>query len=148
MSIEVGQDAPDFTLQNQNREEVTLSELRGTPVVLVFYPFDFSGVCTAEHCEIRDDYKGWIEQGAEIFGISRDSIFAHQAFKEQESLPYSLLSDMKGEVAQLYGTWNAAVAVAERLTVVIDREGKVAYMTRSGALPEARDHSEVLSHLS
>jgi peroxiredoxin len=147
MAIEVGQPAPDFTLPDQDRETVTLSELRGTPVVLVFYPFDFSGVCTAEHCEIRDDYSGWMEKGAKVFGISRDSIFTHQAFKTQENLPYSLLADMKGEVAQQYDTWNADIPAAERRTVVVDREGNVAYTTKSGAIPEARDHSDVLAHI-
>ena len=147
MSIEVGQAAPDFTLPDENRESITLSELRGTPVVLVFYALDFSGVCTLEHGQIRDDYSGWMDQGAKIFGISRDSIFTHQAFKERENLPYSLLADMKGEVAQLYGTWNADAAIAERLTVVVDREGNVAYTTKSGGIPEARDHSDVLAHI-
>lgn len=148
MAIEVGQPAPDFTLPNEDRENITLSELRGSPVVLVFYPLDFSGVCTAEHCQIRDDYSSWLDQGAKIFGISRDSIFTHKVFKEQEKLPYSLLADMKGEVAQQYGTWNADAAIAERLTVVVDREGNVAYTTKSGGIPEARDHSDVLAHIS
>jgi len=116
-------------------------------VVLMFYPFDFSGVCTAEHCEVRDDYSSWLERGAKIFGISRDSIFAHQAFKEANQLPYDLLADMKGEVAQLYDTWNADIPAAERLTVVIDGEGTITYLTKSGAIPEARDHSDVLQHI-
>jgi peroxiredoxin len=147
MTIEVGQQAPDFTLPNQDRQPTTLSESRGHPVILIFYPFDFSGVCTAEHCEVRDDYGAWLEQGAEIFGISRDSIFAHQAFKAANELPYDLLADMKGEVATLYSTWNADVSAAERLTVVIDAEGKVVYTTKSGAIPEARNHSDVLQHI-
>jgi len=147
LTIEVGQEAPDFTLPNQDRQPITLSELRGSPVVLMFYPFDFSGVCTTEHCEVRDDHGGWQEQGATILGISRDSIFAHQAFKAQNQLPYDLLADMKGEVASLYDTWNADIPAAERLTVVIDAEGKVAYTTKSAAIPEARDHSDVLQHI-
>ena len=147
MALEIGQMAPDFTLNNQDREEITLSDLRGKPVVLVFYPFDFSGVCTAEHCEIRDDHSDWIDQGATVLGISRDSIFTHKAFKEQEKLSYSLLADMKGEVAQQYDTWNADIPAAERLTVVIDAEGNVVYQTKSNALPEARDHSDVSAHI-
>ncbi len=147
MSIEVGQAAPDFTLPNESGQKVTLSELKGTPVVLVFYPLDFSPVCTNEHCEIRDDYSGWMDAGAQIFGISRDSVFAHAAFKESLQIPQSLLADMKGEVAQQYGTWNADAGIAERLTVVVDREGNVAYTTKSGAIPEARDHSDVLQHI-
>jgi len=147
MTIEVGQEAPDFTLPNQDRAPITLSELRGNPVVLMFYPLDFSGVCTAEHCAVRDDFGSWQEQGATILGISRDSIFTHQEFKKQQQLPYDLLADMKGEVATLYDNWNAEAAIAERLTVVIDGEGKVAYTTKSGGIPEARDHSDVLQHI-
>ena len=148
MAIEVGQPAPDFTLPNEDRESVTLSELRGAPVVLVFYPFDFSPPCTAEHCEIRDEYQDWTERGATVLGISSDSFFVHKAFKEAENLDHSLLADMKGDVARLYGTWNEEVGVANRLTVVIDAEGIVTYTTRTDALPETRDHSEVVSHLA
>lgn len=147
MSIEVGQDAPDFTLPNQDREPVTLSELRGKPVVLMFYPFDFSPPCTAEHCEIRDDYQDWGAQGATVLGISRDSFFVHKAFKDAQNLDHALLADMKGEVARLYDTWNEDVGVANRLTVVIDAAGKVVYTTQTDSLPETRDHSEVLAHL-
>lgn len=147
MTIEVGQMAPDFTLPNQDREPTTLSGLRGKPVVLMFYPFDFSPPCTAEHCEIRDDYQDWGERGATVLGISRDSHFVHKAFKEAQNLDHDLLADMKGEVARLYGTWNEDVSVANRLTVVIDAEGKVVYTTKSDSLPETRDHSEVLAHL-
>jgi peroxiredoxin len=147
LTIEVGQTAPDFTLPNEDREPVTLSELRGKPVILMFYPFDFSPPCTAEHCEIRDDYQDWTEAGAVVLGISSDSWFVHRAFKDSQHLDHSLLADMKGEVARLYGTWNEDVGVANRLTVVIDPEGKVVYTTKTDSLPETRDHSEVLSHL-
>ena len=97
MALEIGQEAPDFTLVNEDNEQVTLSGLRGSPVVLVFYTFDFSGICTNELCEIRDDYSGWSEAGATVFGISRDSRFAHAAFKQAENLSHSLLADLKGE---------------------------------------------------
>ncbi len=147
MAIEVGQDAPDFTLRDENNEEVTLSALRGSPVVLVFYPFDFSGVCTAENCEIRDNYYDvWMGKGAKVFGISRDSRFAHAAFKEQQHFNHTLLSDMKGEAARKYDTWNEAVGAAERATIVIDRDGKVAYYTKN-PIPNARDHSQVAEHI-
>lgn len=146
VAIAAGQEAPDFTLRDENGQDVTLSALRGSPVVLVFYPFDFSGICTAEHCEIRDNYSSWMEQGAKVFGISRDSIFAHKAFKEREGFQHSLLADLKGDVATKYDTWNASVGAAERATVVIDRDGKVAYYTKN-AIPNARDHSEVAQHI-
>ena len=144
MALEIGQEAPDFTLVNEDNEQVTLSELRGSPVVLVFYTFDFSGICTNELCEIRDDYSSWADAGATIFGISRDSRFSHAAFKQAENLSHSLLADLKGEVAQAYGTWNEGLGAAERLTVVIDASGNVAY-AKQNPIPEARDHSDVLA---
>lgn len=144
MALEIGQEAPDFTLVNEDNEQVTLSELRGSPVVLVFYTFDFSGICTNELCEIRDDYSSWADAGATIYGISRDSRFSHAAFKQAENLSHSLLADLKGEVAQAYGTWNEALGAAERLTVVVDADGKVAY-AQQNPIPEARDHSDVLA---
>ncbi|MCY4454686.1 MAG: redoxin domain-containing protein [Chloroflexi bacterium] len=144
MALEIGQEAPDFTLVNEDNEQVTLSEMRGSPVVLVFYTFDFSGICTNELCEIRDDYSGWADAGATVFGISRDSRFSHAAFKEAENLSHSLLADLKGEVAQAYGTWNEALGAAERLTVVVDANGNIAY-AQQNPIPEARDHSDVLA---
>ena len=144
MALEIGQEAPDFTLVNEDNEQVTLSELRGSPVVLVFYTFDFSGICTNELCEIRDDYSSWADAGATVFGISRDSRFSHAAFKEAENLDYSLLADLKGEVAQAYGTWNEALGAAERLTVVVGADGNIAY-SKQNPIPEARDHSDVLA---
>ena len=143
MALEIGQDAPDFTLVDENNEPVTLSELRGTPVVLVFYAFDFSGICTSEHCEIRDTYQDWSGQGAHVYGISRDSRFAHAAFKQAENLQHSLLADVKGDVARAYDTWNADVGAAERLTAVVDKDGKIAFLQQN-PIPEARDHSRVM----
>ena len=147
MAIEVGQAAPDFTLRDENGQNVTLSELRGTPVVLVFYPFDFSGICTKENCEIRANYYGaWMQKGAKVFGISRDSIFAHKAFKAQEHFEHTLLADVKGEVARQYDTWSEQVGAAERATIVVDREGKIAFYMKN-PIPTARDHSEVAAHI-
>ena len=81
-NVKVGDTAPDFTLKNQDNQDVTLSALRGKPVVLVFYPLDFSGICTTELCAIRDDYSAFEQAGAAVFGISRDSRFTHKAYKE------------------------------------------------------------------
>ena len=145
-TVTVGQEAPDFTLVNEANEKVTLSELRGTPVILVFIPFAFSGICTAEMCAIRDDYEGWMEKGATVLAISRDSRFVQAAWKKQEGFKHSLLADTKGETATKYGVWNAAAAAAERATFVIDREGNVAYAMHN-AIPDARDHSAVEEHI-
>ena len=114
--------------------------------MLVFYPADFSPLCTNELCGIRDDYSEFQSKGATVFGISRDSTWAHKAFKEKENLSYSLLADMKGEVATLYGCWNAEFAIAERLTAVIDAEGIIRYVTHNSPT-EARDHAEAIAAL-
>jgi peroxiredoxin len=146
-SVSVGQEAPDFTLRDENNQEVTLSALRGAPVVLVFYPLDFSPLCTNELCGIRDDYSAFETKGAKVFGISRDSTWTHKAFIQQQGLKHSLLADMKGAVAQLYGCWNEAFALAERLTVVIDKDGVIRYVTHN-AVTQARDHKEALAALA
>ncbi|MCY4640922.1 MAG: redoxin domain-containing protein [Chloroflexi bacterium] len=142
MAIAVGEAAPDFTLDDESGRSVTLSGLRGAPVVLVFYTFDFSGICTGELCEIRDDYGEWMELGAQVFGISRDSRFSHAAYREQHGLPYPLLADLKGEAARAYDTWNEDLWAAERLTVVIDGEGAIAHIVKN-PIPDARDHSAI-----
>jgi peroxiredoxin len=146
-NVTVVQDAPDFTLRNESNQEVTLSSLRGTPVVLVFYPLDFSGGCTKELCAIRDDYSAFQDKGAQVFGISRDSSFTHKAFIEKEGLKHSLLADMKGEVAKLYGCWLEAAGIAERMTVVIDKDGTIKYVLHNNA-GQLRNHMEAVAALA
>jgi peroxiredoxin len=146
-NVEVGQEAPDFTLRDENNQEVTLSALRGAPVVLVFYPLDFSPLCTSELCGIRDDFSAFEAKGAKVFGISRDSTWSHKAFIRQQELKHSLLADMKGAVAQLYGCWNEAIGIAERLTVVIDKDGIISYVTHNNVVT-ARDHKEALAAMA
>ena len=146
-SVAVGQEAPDFSLRNENNQEVTLSALRGRPVVLVFYPLDFSPFCTTEMCALRDDFALFEGKGAQIFGISRDSTWTHKAFKEKEGLTHSLLADMKGKVAQLYGCWNEAGGFAERLTVVIDKGGAISYVEHNGPA-QIRDQKKALAALA
>ena len=146
-SVSVGQEAPDFTLRDENNQEVTLSSLRGAPVVLVFYPLDFSPLCTNELCGIRDDYSMFEDKGAKVFGISRDSTWTHKAFIQKEGLKHSLLADMKGAVAQLYGAWNDTFGLAERLTVVIDKDGIIRYVIHNG-VAQGRDHKEAAAALA
>lgn len=146
-NVAVGQEAPDFTLRNENNEEVTLSSLRGTPVVLMFYPLDFSGGCTKELCAVRDDYSSFQEKGAQVFGISRDSSFTHKAFIEKEGLKHSLLADMKGDVAKMYGCWLEAAVIAERMTVVIDKDGIIRYVIHNNA-GQLRNHKEAIAALA
>ena len=149
MTIEVGQAAPDFTLVDEENTKVTLSELRGRNVVLVFYPLDFSAVCTRELKElsrIRDQFDA---AGAEVFGISVDSRHAHRAFKRDEQLSARLLADFhpKGAVARLYDTYLEDLGFAARLTVVIDAEGIVRSVVRS-PIGEARNAEEYLETLA
>jgi len=144
--IEVGKEAPDFTLRDDSGQPVRLKDLRSGPVVLVFYVGDFSSVCTGVMCGYRDDYSHFQAKGARVFGISRDSVWAHKAFKESLGLTYGLLADPKGEVARLYDTWNEELGLAERLTVVIDKDGIIRHVTRSELL-KPRDHREALAAL-
>ena len=146
-NVVVGQEAPDFTLKDETNQEVTLSSLRGKPVVLVFYPLDFSPICTSEMCAYRDDLSLFEGKGARIFGISRDSTWTHRAFKEKEGLKHRLLADMKGTVAQLYGCWNEAAGIAERLTVVIDSAGKITYVEHNSPA-QIRDQKKALAALA
>ena len=146
-NVSIGESAPDFTLRDESNQEVRLSSLRGAPVVLVFYPADFSPICTNELCGIRDDFSAFVAKGAKVFGISRDSTWAQKAFQEREKLKHSLLADMKGEVARLYGCWNEELGLAERLTVVIDAAGVIRYVVHNPPL-EARDHKEALAALA
>lgn len=146
-NVEVGQEAPDFTLRDEGNKEVALSALRGHPVVLFFYPLDFSPFCTTEACAYRDDTSLFEGKGAQILGISRDSTWTHKAFKEKEGLPYSLLADMKGDVAKVYGCWNEAIGIAERLTVVIDKDGVIRYVEHNGPA-QIRDQKKALAALA
>lgn len=113
-------------------------------MVLMFYALDFSPICESENCALRDRFQEQLAAaGARVFGVSRDSTWAHKAWKEQQGFTHSLLADMKGEVARLYGAWNEELGLAERLTVVIDREGMVRYALHHG-VREERDHSEAI----
>ena len=98
-------------------------------------------------CAIRDDYSSFQAKGAQVFGISRDSTWTHKAFKEKEGLKYSLLADMNGAVAKLYGAWNDAIGVAERVTVVIDKDGKVEHVEHNG-VAQGRDQKQALAAIS
>lgn len=126
MPVTVGQAAPDFTLVNQRNELVSLADLRGRKVVLVFYPFAFSPICTGELCSLRDR-RGQFDDDTVLLGISVDTRHALRVFAEQEGLGYDLLSDFwpHGEVARAFGVFNEERGSAHRGTFVIDREGIV-----------------------
>ena len=134
--VEEGAPAPDFELASDEGETVTLSALRGKPVVLYFYPKDDTPGCTTEACEFRDAYDRFREQGVEILGVSPDTEASHQKFKSKYELPFTLLADPDHEAAQAYGVWKEkrnygkTYMGIERSTFVIGADGKVARAMR------------------
>ena len=129
MSLSVGDNAPDFSLPDQDKQVVSLAELRGTPALLVFYPFAFSGICTGELCQLRDELSTYSAAGVRVFAISTDPVFSLKAFREKEGYEFPLLSDFwpHGAVAQAYGVFNEKAGMALRGTFLIDTEGMVAF---------------------
>jgi peroxiredoxin len=126
MTIEVGQSAPDFALTDQHGQVVKLSDFRGERnVVLVFYPFAFSGICTGELCEIRDGLAAFEDANVQVIGISCDPMYAQRAWAEAEKYQFPVLSDFwpHGAVAQAYGVFRADTGFATRGTFLIDTEG-------------------------
>jgi len=131
--IAVGDQAPDFSLRNQDGEKVSLSDYRGRKVMLVFYPGDFSPVC-GDQFSIYQEVKPEIEEkGVELVGISVDGFFAHKAFQEKLGFDTTLLSDFepKGEVARAYGSYVEKMGFANRTLVLIDEDGVVAWTYES-----------------
>ena len=126
----VGEAAPDFELLNQYGEPVRLSGLRGRNVVLVFFPFAFSGICTGELCEIRDNLALFEDADAVVLGISVDSKFAQRAYAEKEGYAFDLLADFwpHGAVADQYGVFDPGSGMAKRGTFIIDASGIVRYV--------------------
>ena len=145
MAVQVGDEAPDFTLKDQKGEDVTLSSFRGTSnVVLVFYPFTFTGVCHGELCAIRDDPSAFASADAQVLAVSCDTRHAQKTWAEQEGFDFPVLSDFwpHGEVAKSYGVFNDALGCANRATFVIDKDGKVAATFASADLGTPRERSE------
>ncbi|MBB4932282.1 peroxiredoxin [Lipingzhangella halophila] len=153
MSIEAGQSAPDFALTDQHGQTVRLSDFRGRKnTVVVFYPLAFSGVCSGELCEIRDNIGEFQTDDVQLLSISVDSMFAHRAWADQENLEYPLLSDFwpHGEVARSYGVFDEDKGVAVRGTFLIDKEGVVRWKVVN-PISEARDldsYRKALAELS
>ncbi|PXY21656.1 peroxiredoxin [Prauserella sp. PE36] len=130
MAVEVGSQAPDFTLNDYNKQEVTLSSFRGDkPVLLVFYPFAFSGICQGELCQLRDEFAEYDNEGVQVLGVSVDTPFSLKAWAEQQGYQFPLLSDFwpHGEVAKAYGVFNDKAGLAVRGTFLIDKEGVVRF---------------------
>ena len=124
--LAVGAAAPDFTLRDQNGQEITLSSFKGDKcVVVVFYPFAFSGICTGEFCEIRDNLGAFVSDDVQVLGVSVDHMFTQRAWADREGYFFPLLSDYwpHGAVAQSFGVLHEGAGAALRGTFLIDREG-------------------------
>ena len=123
----VGAAAPDFTLKDGNGEQCRLSAYRGKVVVLLFYPGDETPICTRQMCSVRDRWEDYSTTGAEVVGISTDSVESHQKFAEHHELPLRLLSDPSAEVAKLYGARSLIPGKVARSVFVIDANGVMRY---------------------
>jgi peroxiredoxin len=150
--IAAGQRAPDFTLPSTPDQRVSLHEFKGKPVVLAFYPADFSAVC-GDQMALYNELRGQFDRfGAQLFGISVDGAWCHAAFARERKLHFPLLADFepKGEVARRYGVYRASDGICERALFVIDAEGVVAwsYVSPIGVNPGADGILDALEHLS
>jgi peroxiredoxin len=152
MAVDVGDEAPDFTLINQHREPVTLSSFRGQrAVVVVFYPMSFTRVCTSELCELRDNLPKFENEDVQVLAVSCDNVPTQRVFADQEGLDYPVLADFwpHGAVARSYGVFDEASGLALRGTFVIDKSGVVRWKVVN-AIPDGRnigDYEQALAGL-
>ena len=130
--IDVGQPAPTFTLQDQDDRSVALEDLKGTPVVIYFYPKDDTPGCTTQACDIRDHWAEFEDAGVAVLGISPDDVDRHARFADKYDLPHRLLADPQREAIDAYGTWGTKKMYGKefegviRSTVLVGRDGNVA----------------------
>jgi peroxiredoxin Q/BCP len=152
VAVEEGSPAPDFELESDSGERLRLSNLRGQPVVLYFYPKDDTPGCTLQACEIRDSWSDFEERGAVVLGVSPDSVESHEKFRAKYDLPFTLLADPDHEVSELYGVWGEREYAGktymgvERSTFLIDADGNIAGVMR-GVKP-AEHAGDVLAALA
>ncbi len=143
--VEVGQEAPEFTLKDQSGQDVSLADFRGKKnVVIVFYPFTFTGVCQGELCEIRDDPSAFDAAEAQVLAISCDTRHAQAQWAEAQGYTFPVLSDFwpHGAVAKAYGVFNDQLGCANRATFVIDKQGNVTATFASANLATPRAKAE------
>jgi peroxiredoxin len=150
--IEVGDEAPDFTLRDQNNQEFTLSSSRGSHAVLViFYPLAFTGICTGELCTVRDDLPAFQNDHVQVVTISVDSAYSHKVFSEREGYDFPLLSDFwpHGAVARSYGVFNETTGFANRGTFLVDKAGTVRFaeMNEPGQGRDANEWRDAIAKL-
>jgi len=153
MTLIIGDDAPNFSLVNQHGETVTLSDFAGKkPVVLVFYPLSFSGVCTGELCELRDNFGTFERENVELLAISVDSKYVQKVFAEREGYNFSVLADFwpHGAVARTYEVFLEEAGISNRATFVIDKAGKLVakFVTAPGQPRSLQEYQKALESLS
>lgn len=156
MSIQVGQLAPNFSLFGTDKNKVTLSELKGKNVLLLFFPQAFTSTCTKELCSVRDDIARYSNANAEVLGISVDSVFTLAKYKEEQGYNFPLLSDFNKETSTAYDTiyqeWKLEMkGVSKRSAFVIDKEGVVRYaevLEKAGDLPNFEAINQCLTALN
>jgi peroxiredoxin len=152
MSLKIGDIAPEFTLKSSDKSDVSLTDYSGKNVVLFFFPLAFTGVCTTELCNIRDNKADYENLNAEVLAVSVDSLFTLAKFKSEEKYNFPLLSDWNKEVATAYGAlYDEFVlgmkGVAKRATFIIDKKGKIRYaevLENAGELPNFAAINETL----
>lgn len=142
--MKIGDDAPDFTLQDGDGKDWKLSERRGKTVVLLFYPADNTPVCTKQLCSVSDNWEEYAKTGAEIVGVSTDSVASHKGFAEKYNFPFTLLSDESGETVEKFGVKSWIPGRSARAVVVIDKNGKVAYHKTQSISLFRPDNAEIL----
>ena len=152
MSPIIGDAAPDFTLVNQFGAEVSLSDFRGKKnVVLVFYPLSFSGICTGELCELRDNFAQFDSADVELLAISVDSKFVQKQFAESEGYKFNVLADFwpHGAVAKTYGVFLEEAGISNRATFVINKDGELVakFITAPGQARSLDEYSKALATL-
>jgi peroxiredoxin len=152
MTLIIGDQAPDFDLVNQFGENVKLSDFRGKkPVVLVFYPLSFSGICTGELCELRDNFAKFESENVELLAISVDSKFVQKQFADHEGYKFSVLADFwpHGAVAQSYGVFLEEVGISNRATFVINKDGELVakFITAPGQARSLSEYERALASL-
>lgn len=157
MSAQVGQKAPDFTLYDTDKNKVSLADLKGSNVVVLFFPLAFTGVCTAELCNVRDNIAAYNNTNAKVFGVSVDSLFSLGKFKAEQNLNFPLLSDFNKDASKAFGVLYETFPVLEmqgvskRAAFVIDKEGTVQYAEvcpTPGDLPNFAAIQQVLAGLN
>ena len=156
MGLQTGRQAPDLRLYNTEKQEVDLKQLRGKNVVLLFFPFAFTGVCTAELCSVRDNLSMYNDLDAAVFGISVDSLHSLRKFKEEQKLNFDLLSDFNKEASLAYDALYEQFSfgmkgVSKRAAFVIDKNGVVKYaevLENAGLQPDFKKIKETLEQLN